>query len=237
MQGCIVKGFPVLGCSDTNPIWLNMTTLYDTLGVRDNATEDEIKRAYRKAAMQWHPDRNVGPEDVARAAFQEIKDAYAILSDAAQRKVYDDVFAEQMRDWDHQRQQEEQLRAQREAEAQAAADAEYAEIVTLAMRFASEGYNRDVVFGVLLGRPCDVRLANRVADSVCALHASRQADAAAAAAAAPNPVEPDNVAEPAVSPEQRENAQSASSKAESGQHPTSAFQELWQTLFGVRSRS
>lgn len=218
-------------------MWRKMTTLYDTLGVRDDATEDEIKRAYRKAAMQWHPDRNVGPEDVARAAFQEIKDAYAILSDPEQRKVYDDVFTKQMRDWEHQRQQEEQVRAEREAKAQAAADAEYAEIVTLAMRFATEGYNRDVVFGVLLGRPCDVQLANRVADSVCALHASRQADVAAAAAAARTSAAPENVAEPTVSPEQRENAQNASSKTESSQHPASVFQELWQTLFGVRSRS
>jgi len=210
-----------------------MTTLYDTLGVREDATEDEIKRAYRKAAMQWHPDRNVGPEDVARAAFQEIKDAYAILSDPAQRKVYDDVFTEQMRDWQHHRQQDEQLRAEREAAAQAAADAEYAEIVTLAMRFATEGYNRDVVFGVLLGRPCDVQLANRVADSVCALHASRQATATPPASA-----DSENITEPSVSPAQREkNAPNAASKPESGQHPASVFQELWQTLFGVRSRS
>ena len=100
-----------------------MTTLYDTLGVQQDATENDIKRAYRKAAMRWHPDRNVGPEDVARAAFQEIKDAYAILSDPAQRQVYDDVFAKEMRLWERQKQQEEQIRAEREAAAQAAADA------------------------------------------------------------------------------------------------------------------
>jgi curved DNA-binding protein CbpA len=216
-----------------------MTTLYDTLGVRADATDDELKRAYRKAAMQWHPDRNGGPEDVARAAFQEIKDAYAILSDPAQRKVYDEVFAQQMRDWGHHREQEEQLRAEREAAAQAAADAEYAEIVTLAMRFATEGYNRDVVFGVLLARPCEVQLANRVADSVCALHTSRQAEAATPPAAAPNPTESANFPEPPASREDRESPQhaNAASKPESGQHPASVFQHLWQTLFGVRSRS
>ena len=70
-----------------------MATLYDTLGVPTHATDEEIKRAYRKAAMKWHPDRNSGAEEVARATFQEIKDAYAILSDAAQRKVYDAVYA------------------------------------------------------------------------------------------------------------------------------------------------
>ncbi|WP_264766034.1 J domain-containing protein, partial [Moraxella catarrhalis] len=66
-----------------------MATLYDMLGVPMHATGEEIKQAYRKAAMKWHPDRNSGAEEVARATFQEIKDAYAILSDAAQRKVYD----------------------------------------------------------------------------------------------------------------------------------------------------
>lgn len=151
-----------------------MTTLYDTLGVHADATPDEIKRAYRKAAMRWHPDRNTVHEDAARAAFQEIKEAYAILSDAKQRKVYDAVFAEQMHGWETHRQQQERERAEREAKARAAEEAAYARMVELAMRFADEGHNRDVVFGVLLGRRCDVRLAGQIADSVLALHASRQ---------------------------------------------------------------
>ena len=50
-----------------------MATLYAKLGVSQDATSEEIKRAYRKAAMKWHPDRNAGQEEVARAAFQEIK--------------------------------------------------------------------------------------------------------------------------------------------------------------------
>ena len=74
-----------------------MTTLYDTLSVPENATAEEIKRAYRKAVMRWHPDRNVGQEHVARAAFLDIRNAYAILSDPAQRQVYDSVFAEEMK--------------------------------------------------------------------------------------------------------------------------------------------
>jgi curved DNA-binding protein CbpA len=151
-----------------------MTTLYDTLGVRPDATREEIKQAYRKAAMRWHPDRNAVHRDAARAAFQEIKEAYAILSDAAQRKVYDAVFSEQMRGWEIHRQEEERKQAAREAQARAAAEAAYAAKVEVAMRFADEGYNRDVVFGVLLGRQCDASLAGRIADSVLALHASRQ---------------------------------------------------------------
>ncbi|SDR34466.1 DnaJ domain-containing protein [Paraburkholderia fungorum] len=152
-----------------------MATLYDTLGVQTHATEEEIKRAYRKAAMKWHPDRNHGAhEEVARATFQEIKDAYAILSDPEQRKVYDAVYAEQMRGWEAQRTRAQQARAKREAAARAADEAAYAEMVSVAIRFADEGHNRDVLFGVLLGRQCEAKRAAQIADSVAALQASRR---------------------------------------------------------------
>lgn len=151
-----------------------MATLYDKLGVQPNATVDEIKRAYRKAAMRWHPDRNAGAEEAARVAFQDIKDAYGILSDPDQRKVYDNVFAQQMRDWESQQQRKQRERAKREEAARAAEQAAYAKMVSLAMRFAEQGHNRDVVFGVLLGHKYDVVVAGQVADSVLALHASRQ---------------------------------------------------------------
>jgi DnaJ-class molecular chaperone len=171
-----------------------MATLYDTLGVHAHATNEEIKRAYRKAAMKWHPDRNSGAEEIARATFQEIKDAYAILSDAAQRKVYDAVYSEQMRGWEAQRARQHKARAEREAAARAADEAAYAEMVSLAMRFADDGHNRDVLFGVLLGRRCEARRAAQIADSVSALQASRRAaakaevdvDVAAKAAEAPD---------------------------------------------------
>ena len=151
-----------------------MATLYEKLGVQPSATEEEIKRAYRKAAMRWHPDRNAGAEETARAAFLDIKDAYNILSDRAQRKVYDDVFAQKMRSWEARVQRMERERAEREEAARAAEQAAYAKLLSLAMRFADEGYNRDVVFGVLLGQQCEANRAGQIADSVLALHASRQ---------------------------------------------------------------
>ncbi|MEX3634668.1 J domain-containing protein [Paraburkholderia sp. BR14320] len=157
-----------------------MATLYDTLGVPAHATDDEIKRAYRKAAMKWHPDRNHGAEDVARAAFQEIKDAYAILSDAEQRKVYDTVYAEQMREWEAQHTRRQRAQAKREAAARAADEAAYAEMVSIAIRFADQGHNRDVLFGVLLGRQCEPQRAAQIADSVAALQAARRDEADAA---------------------------------------------------------
>jgi curved DNA-binding protein CbpA len=185
-----------------------MATLYDKLGVQPNATSDEIKRAYRKAAMRWHPDRNVGAEDAARSAFQDIKDAYNILSDAAQRKVYDEVYAEQMRSWEARRQRMERERAKREEAARAAEQAAYAKRVALAMRFADEGYNRDVVFGVLLGQQCDAGLAGRIADSALALHASRQQQSVPAEPEAAEPVSvgPARSGEPAAARNDREPA-------------------------------
>ncbi|MEC5404673.1 DnaJ domain-containing protein [Paraburkholderia sp. MPAMCS5] len=161
-----------------------MATLYDMLGVPMHATEEEIKRAYRKAAMKWHPDRNAGAEEVARATFQEIKDAYAILSDAQQRKVYDAVYAEQMSEWEAQHTRHRAAEAQREAAARAADEAVYADMVSLAMRFADEGHHRDVLFGVLLGRQCEPARAAQIADSVAALQASRREPAVKAAAGA-----------------------------------------------------
>ncbi|MCC8400573.1 J domain-containing protein [Paraburkholderia sp. MMS20-SJTN17] len=157
-----------------------MATLYDTLGVPAHATDDEIKRAYRKAAMKWHPDRNHGAEDIARAAFQEIKDAYAILSDAGQRKVYDTVYAEQMREWEAEHMRRQRAQAEREAAARAADEAAYAAMVSIAIRFADQGHNRDVLFGVLLGRQCEAQRAAQIADSVAALQAARRDEAHAA---------------------------------------------------------
>lgn len=67
-----------------------MKNYYSILGVAVNASDREIKKAYRKAALHWHPDRNPSPE--AHGQFLEIGEAYEILRDLAKRKVYDDLF-------------------------------------------------------------------------------------------------------------------------------------------------
>jgi len=63
---------------------------YETLGVPKNASEEEIKKAYRKLAMKHHPDRNQGDSaKEAEAKFKEAKEAYEMLSDAQKRAAYD----------------------------------------------------------------------------------------------------------------------------------------------------
>jgi len=61
---------------------------YEVLGVNKDCAEDELKKAYRRLAMKWHPDRN--PDNPkAEEHFKEAKEAYEILCDANKRAAYD----------------------------------------------------------------------------------------------------------------------------------------------------
>ena len=69
---------------------------YEVLGLSRTASEDEIKKAYRKLARQHHPDRNPGDKK-ADASFKEVQEAYSVLSDKEKRKKYDQFgFAAEM---------------------------------------------------------------------------------------------------------------------------------------------
>ncbi|NNF83608.1 MAG: molecular chaperone DnaJ [Deltaproteobacteria bacterium] len=61
---------------------------YDVLGVQRNCTLDDLKKAYRKLALEYHPDRNPGSKD-AEDRFKEVNEAYSVLSDAQRREQYD----------------------------------------------------------------------------------------------------------------------------------------------------
>ena len=59
------------------------TTLYDRLGVSPSADESDIKKAYKKAALKWHPDKNPNNKEEANKKFQEISEAFDVLSDSS----------------------------------------------------------------------------------------------------------------------------------------------------------
>lgn len=62
---------------------------YEVLGVSKDASQDEIKKAYRKLAKKHHPDANLDNKEAAEKAFKEIGEAYEVLSDEKKRKMYD----------------------------------------------------------------------------------------------------------------------------------------------------
>ncbi len=74
-----------------------MITHYEVLGVKENATSKEIKKAYRKLVQCLHPDKNVGVNEIVQRLveerFLEVQEAYRTLSDPARRKEYDEALA------------------------------------------------------------------------------------------------------------------------------------------------
>src|SRR5258708_38337210 len=62
---------------------------YEVLGVTKTASVEEIKSAYRKAALKWHPDRSPENKEEAEHRFRECTEAYSVLSDTQKRQIYD----------------------------------------------------------------------------------------------------------------------------------------------------
>lgn len=65
---------------------------YKMLGIARNASEDEIKKAYRRLALKYHPDKNKAPG--AEERFKEVAEAYEVLSDKRKRDIYDQLGEE-----------------------------------------------------------------------------------------------------------------------------------------------
>lgn len=77
------------GSADVAPAQETKTSYYELLGVDRTATEDELKKAYRKKALLLHPDKNRGDEERATKIFAEVQAAYEVLSDPQERAWYD----------------------------------------------------------------------------------------------------------------------------------------------------
>ncbi|KAJ7322170.1 hypothetical protein JRQ81_018457 [Phrynocephalus forsythii] len=66
-----------------------MVDYYEVLGVHRHASQEDIKKAYRKLALKWHPDKNPDNKEEAERQFKQVAEAYEVLSDAKKRDIYD----------------------------------------------------------------------------------------------------------------------------------------------------
>jgi hypothetical protein len=71
------------------PGQVNNTAFYELMGLQVNCTEDEIKKAYKRKALKWHPDKNPENKTFAESMFKKVSDAYQVLSDPQKRALYD----------------------------------------------------------------------------------------------------------------------------------------------------
>ena len=75
-----------------------MKNYYYFLGVKENASEEDIKKAYRKLSLKYHPDKNPD-DDFFENRFREIQEAYEMLNDAEKRRIYDDNLSHEQRSY------------------------------------------------------------------------------------------------------------------------------------------
>ena len=75
---------------------INSDDYYKILGISKDANEDEIRKAYKREALKYHPDKNINNKEVAEKNFKKVNDAYSILSDKEKKQQYDTFGKEGM---------------------------------------------------------------------------------------------------------------------------------------------
>ena len=143
---------------------MTFQSLYDILGVASTATPDEIKDAYRRQAMKWHPDRNIHNRSEAEDRFKEIGYAYKVLSDPQQRAEYDVYVSSQKNSTDQQHQKEPSFGAGMSDD-----DAEkmfFEQMLDLALELARRGYDAVTIAKTLVALDCPESIAKSVAETV-----------------------------------------------------------------------
>lgn len=145
-------------------------TYYEILGVAASATQEEIKAAYRSAAMKWHPDRHKDAEAKATAQkrFQAINAAYMILRDAELRARYDEQLrATREEQRAHQSTEQDQRRAEQEQASEAPGQDEelfFREMLAMAFELADKGFAETRIREILTKMGCPPALAAAVAE-------------------------------------------------------------------------
>jgi len=139
-------------------------SLYDVLGVAQTATSEEIKGAYRRKAMKWHPDRNPNNRAEAEERFKELGYAYQVLSDPQQRAGYDKYCASQQADAGQQRQEESAFNAgMSDADA---AKMFFEQMLDLAFELARRGFDEAKIRKMLLALDCPESVVKAVLELV-----------------------------------------------------------------------
>lgn len=147
-------------------------SFYDVLEAAEDATEQQLKEAYRRQAMQWHPDRHDGAQAkaVAEHRFKEIHEAYRTLREPASRRDYDRALAELRGKQDGARAEHSKARTgeRRAAGDSSASDAEkmfYEQMLDLAAELFSRGFPQEAVAKALTSLGCPEAMANAAAAS------------------------------------------------------------------------
>jgi len=140
-----------------------MWTLYDILGISQTATNEEIKEAFRRQAMKWHPDRNLNNRAEAEKRFKEIAYAFRVLSNPQQRAEYDAHLASQYRTG---AKQEEKAGFDAGVSDDDAASIFFEQILELAFDLARKGFGEEKILKMLLAIDCPEGIAKAVAKVV-----------------------------------------------------------------------